>query len=1464
MELAITSVTVTGDRRDLLVHADTDRTVAELAAAIAKRLGLSEDTPLYLGARLLPPLDRIGGVGMAQGTLIGVGVPAADPEPAAAPLEVAVIGGPGAGVSVPIHPGEQFSIGRAGDDGLVVADDQASRKHALIVGSPDGAVVSDNGSRNGVGWNGFRLHQPQPLVDGDVFQVGQSVVALRQAAPAAAVLDPPDPAGNRRFHRPPRLPRPDPANELDVPSEPEKPGGRHFPLASMLAPIAIGVVLVVVTKSLTYAAFMLLSPVMLGSNYISDRRHGRKEYEEKLAEYQAASASLADNLAALVAAEERARRIALPDPAALARMALAPTARLWERRPEDPDFLAVRVGLTDVPANVRLKQPPASASGGAPATDPPVSRHVPVAFDLAGAGIAGVAGPRAAALHWVRAALVQLAVLHGPQDVHIVVLTGQDTAGDWNWALMLPHLVPPDPGWGCQRLVGAGRQQVEDRLATLGRLVDERVEAARDQLRSGPPAGPRLLVVVDGARRLRAAQGMADLLRRGPEAGVVALCLDDHEDNLPEECRVTVVWPPESADAFGGGGRSRVTLRVHGRQPVEGIFADGCSEAVAHQVARALAPIRDPDQAGGPGGVPRTVRLLDLVGPDPPTGRDVVERWRATRDGRSTEAVIGAQAGGSFSVDLRRDGPHALVAGTTGAGKSELLQTLVASLALANRPDGLTFVLVDYKGGSAFKECRLLPHCVGMVTDLDGHLAGRALASLSAELKRRETVLAQVGAKDLEDYWGLTAGGGAVPLARLAIVIDEFATLVEEVPEFVRGVVGIGMRGRSLGVHVILATQRPAGVVSAEMRANVNLRICLRVANPQESSDVIDLPDASRIGRDLPGRGYVLAGYHEVTLFQAARVGGVRPAVAASGSAGSELRVDLMTPAVMGQALSGPVVAIAEEQAEPAGPTDLGLIVAAVQEATAAEGVAAAASPWLPPLPEVIPLDSLPAGGGGPLQAVIGAVDRPERQAQEPFAIDLGAWGSLLVVGAVRSGRSTALRTIAARLCTATGPDSIHLYALDAGNRALEPLAGLPHFGAVVTADDAERTSRLMDMLTALVADRSRTGAAEPPVVVLVDRLEAFLSRYGDRDSGRLVESLDSLLREGPAVGVHFVISGDRTAFTSRLASAIESRLVLRQADRADYAVFGLDPRVVPSHMPNGRAVWAQSGHEVQIGVLGPADTDGTDAGQVAALEGLAVRHSALAPAAGRRPRRLERLPERITVSELAGPPGTGSLGIGSDEALQGNAVAILGVGGDELTPVRVDLVDVGPGFVIAGPPRAGRSTALATVVRTLTGRESGQRPVILVTPRQSPLRELAGWAGIAASLSGGPDLAEQLPAALAAAGRPAALVIDDAELLADGPVARVLEGVVRTARDDDVVVIAAATTDDLLLSRFRGWLADARRSRCGLLLTPASATDGEVFDLRLPRSTGGHWPAGRGLLAVRGQTSTIQVALPE
>ena len=314
-----------------------------------------------------------------------------------------------------------------------------------------------------------------------------------------------------------------------------------------------------------------------------------------------------------------------------------------------------------------------------------------------------------------------------------------------------------------------------------------------------------------------------------------------------------------------------------------------------------------------------------------------------------------------------RDGPHGLVAGTTGSGKSELLQTLIASLAVGNRPDEINFVLVDYKGGAAFKDCNHLPHTVGMVTDLDGHLTTRALESLGAELRRREHQLAAAGRQGHRGLPRPDGARGRTPMPRLLIVIDEFAALVAELPDFVTGLVDIARRGRSLGVHLILATQRPAGVVSAEIKSNTNLRIALRVTDAGDSADVIESPDAAQIAKSTPA---ALRPARALLADPVPELARRRPSGRCRrGSSGSR-RSTGRPPHLVGRVVGG----LADEETTSASPPTWSALVAAINEANDELGLPLPRKPWLPALPEMIGVDNL--GGRAALRRAASASER--------------------------------------------------------------------------------------------------------------------------------------------------------------------------------------------------------------------------------------------------------------------------------------------------------------------------------------------------------------------------------------------------------------------------------------------------------------------------------------------------------
>jgi DNA segregation ATPase FtsK/SpoIIIE, S-DNA-T family len=1404
--------------------------------------------PLYVDYQQVAPQLTLADSPLRDGSVVSLGGPEGClyPEPTGL-VEIRVAGGPAAGAVHRLTLGEA-DIGSAQRASIRIADPQVPEfaLRVAVDGRGGCQVAAHAGVRATL--DGEPLAAPARWQPGQQITVGATLLDLAPYEPPDAALHPSQDGAGIDFNRPPRLLPPERMTRFQLPVPPAAGERRPLPLVMAIVPVVMGVTMAVFMRQVYMLALSALSPVMLIGNHMTERKHGRKSHAQRMAEYREHKARIERDATDALDAERVARRADCPDPAAVLSIASGPRRRLWERRRTDPDYLLLRAGTADLPSAVEL-------------TDPEQDEHrrqvfwqvpdAPVTIPLPQRGVLGVAGPAETPRAIGRWLVAQAATLHSPNDLQICLLTDSSGEASWEWARWLPHCRPRS-GQNCAALIGNDAESVAARIAELLAIVTARHKALRENNATQLRFETDIVVVFDGSRKLRSLPGAIQVLREGPQVGVYAICLDADERLLPAECHAVAVVAPDG-------------LRVQQMMAatIREVRPDHVSPGWCARLARAMAPIRDVSDDDDAAGLPDSSRLLDVLRLEPPAAETIASRWQSC--GRSTLAVIGESYDGPFGIDIRRDGPHGLIAGTTGSGKSELLQSIVASLAVANRPDEMTFVLVDYKGGSAFKDCVQLPHTVGMVTDLDSHLVERALVSLSAELTRREHILAEAGAKDIEDYQilldrELRSGRGRrlTPMPRLLIVIDEFASMVRDLPDFVTGLVNIAQRGRSLGIHLILATQRPSGVVSADIRANTNLRIALRVTDREESDDVIGAKDAAYISKSTPGRAYVRLGHASLIPFQAGRVGGRRPGTAAAVTVRPWLaRVDW---ANLGRPEPARPAAGQREEEEI---TDLKVLVGQIQRAVRGLRIPPQHSPWLPALAPSVQLADIRGENTGPF----GIEDLPDRQLQRPATLTLDTFSHLMAAGAPRTGRSQLLRTIAGALATDYGCADVHMYGIDCGNGALLPLTELPHCGAVVTRTQTERAVRLLRRLGAelsrrqeLLAESGFADVAEqraavspasrlPHIVVFLDRWEGFTATLGDLDGGSLTDAVTRILAEGASTGIHLVMTGDRSLLAGRISALCEEKLVFKLAEKEDYALAGLRPRDMPDEVPPGRAFRTGSGVEIQVALLAP---DASGQGQAAALREIAAscaERDGSVPAS-RRPFRVDVLPSRITFAEawrLRPAAGTGPLW------------GLVGVGGDELTARGPDLGDGVPAFIVAGPPKSGRSTILAAMARSFL---AAGTPVILAAPRPSPLRAFAGLDGVAALFHGDNLDEEEFAAALAKAGDRCAVLIDDAEMLRDCDASVELSKIVSFGADSGRALVFAGDADSICVG-FSGWQVDAKRARRGCLTGPRTLPEGDLAGVRLTHGVLSQ-PARQGrCLLNAGDGNLVAVTVP-
>ena len=1347
MRIELSVLNAHGDCQDVAIHADHGARWADIAAEIAACTGT---VPAFSGWRPLSRGRRLGASGLHRGDLLSC----TRTDPLAAPHRAGrrlhVVGGPSAGPIVALPPG-RLVIGRGADCDLVLNDAAVSRRHAVIEADEREVRVRDLGSSHGTYVDDRLVDAAGTLIqEGRLIRVGrtQLTVSARRGEPASTRTSG---DGTVLIGRAPLAAQGTDLGPVELPAPPPAQRPSPVQLAATLVPAAAGVVIALALRSPAFLLFAVLSPLTVLFGALGDRMHWRRTRRRDAAAFRTRAAAARAKVDTRLTAERERRRAEQPDAAAVLYAVRNRTLRVWERPRDGAGLLRARIGTADLPSRLRVRR------GGEPGVIAAALPAVPAVVDLAD-GPLGLAGPRPVVIGIARHVITQLAALCSPADVRIALLLDRSTEAEWRWARWLPHL-DPLPVTGAL-----------DGLAAFVRT-----------------AAPRTVLVVDTVEPPATVPGLVALLDAAAGSGLTAIVLSRRASELPAACASVAC----SADDHG-------ILVELSSPPRDGqlaqtrLVADVVDTGYGEQLARALAPLADSRPHDAP--LPTQCRLLDLLQLSEPTADGVLARWHA--DDGTASCVLGVDEAGSVTFDLACDGPHALVAGTTGSGKSELLRTMVAALAATHPPNAVSFILIDYKGGATFGGCADLPHTAGVVTDLDDSLTRRALRALRSELRRREQLFAATAVRDFAEY---RIRGTVEPLSRLVIVVDEFAALAEQLPDFVRGLVAVAQRGRSLGVHLVLATQRPAGAVTADIRANAGLRIALRTTDDADSREIVDAPDAARLDPAVPGRAVLRHG-RSLRRLQTATVNALAPA----GSVTS-VTVELLDEWLRPIDITAPTAL-----QRPPDDSDLDRLVTAVRAAAERERLPDVHRPWLPPLPGSLPFADLPPASEGS-QVAIGVRDDPEAQTQPPFTLDLGG-SSLLVAGASGSGRTGALLTIAVCATARFGPGELHVYAIDTA-RGLEPLKALPHCGTVAHTDDFIVVATLLQRLTAHGADAA-TEAVPPRRLLLVDGWEAFQAAAEEFDGGGSTESLLTLLRTAPSAGLTVVITGDRGTLTGRVASSVQTRLALRLNDPADYALLGISPRDVPTVMPPGRAVRGGDGAPIQLarpdeGDRAPAQDDGIGGGGQPP-PGDAAR-SVIAPI------RVRSLPKTVRLADLPRSAGI-----------------TLGVGGDAAEPITVDLTGGARRLLVTGPPRSGRSTVLRLIAlqACATGAE-----VVVAAPECSPL----------AALARSHDCTVILPTSEpAGCGLPegAVLVVDDGESFQGTAIGDLLARWERGRRPSAVVVAARSDTAAVA---FRGLVAELRSARCGLLLSPTPA-DTALLDVALPR-TDRHPRPGRGVL---------------
>jgi len=1326
------------------------------------------------------------------------------------------------------------------------------------------------------------------------------------------------------FHRPARLtPPPLPDDKIVLPTPPEaeqSQAGSWITLAlPLLSSVGMAAYMITFGRPVLIVIGVLFVVVAIGTTVATraqSRSANRKGSRRRLQRYRAHLATSREYARQVAAAQRVHAALTYPDPQQQWAIAAA-LDRVWERRAADPDFLRLRVGAGRAP----LRTPIQIGARLDPLADYDwdslrAARRLverwgtvqdqPAVVDLGSCGVLSILGPRDRAEELTRALLCQIAVLHAPDDVAIAVeLSGP---GEWEWVKWLPHVIEEDalgPA-GVVPLVSedpAGLAEVLER-ELLHR--QEQAAARRGHLAATRnPRPPRRLVFVCTGFQPVSDWGRSPLLRAllagaGPALGITLIFLVARETDEPE--RVDLRLRVTETGRLGVEGRVELVVGTAGD-----VAADAASPVLAELIARRLAPLRLSDEKEQI--LARTVSLADMVLGTDPDSADIAARWAEAAGERLLRVPIGNDGEGEpVLLDIKEPaqggfGPHGLIVGATGSGKSELLRTLITALSLTHPPELLSYVLIDFKGGAAFAPLADLPHVAGLITNLadDAAMVDRAQAALMGEQQRRQRMLRDAGNLDsIREYHRKQAAGGLdaagrplQPLPYLLVIVDEFSELLSGRPGIVELFVQMGRVGRSLGIHLLLATQRLEEGRLRGLDSHLSYRICLRTFSAAESRTVIGTHDAYRLP-SIPGSAYLKV---DESIYQRFRVAHVSSPYVSQADRTEADRVpgDSVVLFAAARPTDGAGAVRVPPEFVPQD-TELAHVVRRLSRIGHAVHQV-----WLPPLPDALPLDHLtgPAevrpGRGlcvpdwpsrGRLAIPIGLLDLPLQQQQTPLTMDFGGpHGHLAIVGAPQTGRSTALRTILLAGMLTHTPDELQFYCIDLGGGGLHQYENAPHVGSVAGRGDLDRISRTLAEIQTLIAEReaffrahgvasaadfrAQRAAGRLPaahraadVLLVVDNWGALRTELEQADP-----IVTDIAARGLGVGVHLVLAASRwVEIRPALRDSIGTRIELRLNDPTESEIN----RRMSAGMARavaGRGL-AAPGSYFQFVLPRLDGRETADAVQEAQQDTLAKLTAAWAGAGAPGVRML---PDRLSLAEV---PASDLPGIP------------IGIAEADLGPVHLDLAGDEPFFLVYGDAGSGKTGFLRTLAAGIAATSTAWDSRVLLVDYRRLLMEAVGDEFLAAyvpdRMSAGvyiEQLCEQLtqrmpppgltPQQLAARswwqGPLIYLVIDDYDLVG-GQVFAPLVGFLPYARDIGLRVVLTRR----VTGSGRGGYSDQFVNRiqelgCAGLVLSGDRREGALLgDERAALR-----PPGRGRLVRRGEpgrlihVATIAVAQP-
>ena len=981
-------------------------------------------------------------------------------------------------------------------------------------------------------------------------------------------------------------------------AEPQKPSDE---LLKLIMPplIMVGVTLLITIFQprglyiIATVSMSVVSVIFSVQGFFKNRKKYKEDKKERVELYHLYLKDKAKDLEQLSRKQREGMFYHFPAIEDLTKMVKRYDSRIYEKTPLHFDFLAYRLGLGKVPTSYELKYGQEERSGKKDALEEEgyalFQAHqkidnLPIVASL-NRGPVGYVGPRPIVLEQLQLLVAQLAVFHSYHDLTIIPIIPEEEKESWDWMRWLPHATLQDMNVRSFVYNQRTRDQVLNSLNQILKL--RKAQKEEEKANDTKIFHPHYVVLITD-ETLILDHVIMEFFREDPtELGCSIIYVADVLSSLSENIQTVI--------SIKDRNQGQLLLQEGVLRELDfqlDHFPEGYDKEA---ISRGLAPLKHIQQLKS--SIPDSVTFLEMYQAETFNDLKVLSRWESHAPYQSLAVPIGLRGKDDLvylNLHEKAHGPHGLIAGTTGSGKSETIQSYILSLAVNFHPHDVAFLLIDYKGGGMANLFKDLPHLLGTITNLDGAQSMRALASINAEIHRRERLFGQYGVNHINQYQKkFKLGEATEPLPHLFLISDEFAELKVNQPDFIKELVSIARVGRSLGVHLILATQKPSGVVDDQIWSNSRFKLALKVADRGDSMEMLRTADAAEITQT--GRAYLQVGNNEVyELFQTAWSGAdYQPEKDQLGIEDHTIYLinELGQYEVLNQDLSG--LDMAEEIKEV--PTELDVIVQEINHLHQQEGIAAVAQPWLPPLKERITLDELDKVV--PIEAwqkrtapsvLIGVADIPQAQKQEAVAIDLSKDGNILLYGSPGTGKTTFLQTAAMDLARKQSPENLTMYLLDFGTNGLAPLTQLPHVADSLLLDQTEKIqkfiriiNRELDRRKKLLSEhgvgtialyREVTGKQEPTMVILMDSYESMKDEPYETDLFKLFMRIS---REGLSIGVHLIITASRqNNLRAQLYSNFKHQLTLPQNDISEVrGIVGATPLASTMEDIKGRAL---------------------------------------------------------------------------------------------------------------------------------------------------------------------------------------------------------------------------------------------------------------------------------------------------